>query len=166
MLEAELFPLAATAMVQMDPVLPLISIAAFHGQTAALSAALGVELPLTATSVRAGQALYLWSGPDAWLVVGGDVDTLTTPHAAVTDQTDGRAVFSVSGPHARDALAKLIPIDLDDSVFPDGATALTLAGHIGVQIWRDGEAFRLACFRSFAQSLYASLIAACHEFEG
>ncbi|HQT64934.1 MAG: hypothetical protein B7Z75_10575 [Acidocella sp. 20-57-95] len=165
MLEAEIFPFVATAMVTPEPVLPLVSLAAFHGQTAALQAALGVALPLTPKSVRVGETLYLWSGPDAWLVVGGAVEALTTPFAAMTDQADGRSVFTVSGPHARDALAKLVPIDLHEQVFADGATALTLAGHIGVQIWREGEAFRLACFRSFAQSLYASLIEACREFE-
>jgi sarcosine oxidase subunit gamma len=72
----------------------------------------------------------------------------------------------VRGPAARDALAKLLPIDLHRAGFAEDATALTLAGHIGVQIWRSGEdRFELACFRSYAEALYGALREAAREFE-
>jgi len=45
-------------------------------------------------------------------------------------------------------------------VFGEDSTALTLAGHIPVQIWREDGQFAVACFRSFAKSLYHALIEA------
>jgi sarcosine oxidase subunit gamma len=168
MLEAESFTFPATPMVSAAPLRPLTSIAVFKNAVPALQAALGVALPVTPTGKAVNDVLYLWSGPDAWLAVGAEPAKLTVarPYAAITDQTDGRAVFYVAGPHATEALAKLVPIDLHESVFSPYGTALTLAGHIPVQLWREGEVFALACFRSFAHSLYASLIEACREFEG
>ncbi|MDR3520346.1 MAG: hypothetical protein P4L54_01895 [Acidocella sp.] len=168
MLEAESITYPATAMVSVAPLRPLVSIAAFKNAVPALEAALGVALPATPVGIVVKDVRYLWSGPDAWLALGAAPAALAAarPYAAITDQTDGRAVFYVVGPHATEALVKLVPIDLHESVFPPNGTALTLAGHIPVQLWREGEVFALACFRSFAQSLYASLIEACREFEG
>ncbi|HQT40460.1 MAG TPA: hypothetical protein PK231_13595 [Acidocella sp.] len=168
MLEAESFTYPATPMVSVATLRPLVSIAAFKNAVPALEAALGLALPLTPVSIVVNDVRYLWSGPEAWLALGAPPASLAAarPYAAITDQTDGRAIFHLAGPHATEALAKLVPIDLHETVFPPNGTALTLAGHISVQLWREGEVFALACFRSFAQSLYASLIEACREFEG
>jgi sarcosine oxidase subunit gamma len=150
-----------------EPVLPramphrrIFSIAVFRGREAALNAALGVELPVTPR--RVGD--YLWSGPGTWLALAEPPDLAGI--AAVTEQGDGLFCFAVHGTHARMALAKLVPIDLHESAFAPDAVALTLAGHIGVRIWREGEAFVLACFRSFAGALSDALEAACEAFEG
>ena len=167
MLEAVSFSYSATPMVSTAPMRTLTSLAAFKNAVPALEAALGVVLPVTPVSIMVENVLYLWSGPNTWLAVG-EVPRLAEarPYAAITDQTDGRAVFYIAGPHSTAALAKLVPIDLHETIFPSNGTALTLAGHISVQLWREGEVFALACFRSFAQSLYESLIEACREFEG
>jgi heterotetrameric sarcosine oxidase gamma subunit len=66
----------------------------------------------------------------------------------------------ICGPGTREALAKLIPIDLHPSAFPPDATALTLAGHISVQIWNTPNGFELSCFRSYTETLYEALIEA------
>ncbi|MDE8342246.1 MAG: hypothetical protein POG24_00320 [Acidocella sp.] len=168
MLEADSFTYPATPIVSAAPLRPLTSIAAFKNAVPALQAALGVALPVTPVSITVNDVLYLWSGPDAWLAVGAPPSMLAAarPYAAITDQSDGRMVFFVKGPHASEALAKLVPIDLHETVFPADGTALTLAGHISVQLWREREVFALACFRSFAHSLYESLTEACREFEG
>ncbi len=168
MLKAESFTFSATPMVSAAPLRPLTSIAAFKNTAVDLEAALGVALPTTAVGITCNDVLYLWAGPYSWLALGAAPTILAavSPYAAITDQTDGRSIFHIAGPHATEALAKLVPIDLHESVFPLNGTALTLAGHIPVQLWREGEVFALACFRSFAQSLYASLIEACREFEG
>jgi sarcosine oxidase subunit gamma len=128
---------------------------------------------LPGRKLRTKNVTYLWSGPASWLALSDAddpdfADTLAARLAgvaAVTDQSDGRAILRVHGPHIRDALAKLLPIDLHPNEFGEDATALTLAGHINVQIWRCGQnEFELACFRSFAGALRESLRHACHEF--
>jgi sarcosine oxidase subunit gamma len=66
----------------------------------------------------------------------------------------------------RDALAKLVPIDLHPKNFTPDSTALTLAAHISVQIWQTADgAYNLACFRSFAEDLYHALTAAALEYK-
>ena len=80
---------------------------------------------------------------------------LTGTVRAVDALPEGRRVLlaGVRTDPAQPALARLVPIDLDPRGFGAEATALTLAGLIGVQIWRVEEGFALACFASFAQAL-------------
>ena len=40
------------------------------------------------------------------------------------------------------------------------AAAATIAAHIPVLVWRDGEAFRIACYRSYGESLREALVVA------
>jgi sarcosine oxidase subunit gamma len=97
----------------------------------------------------------LWNGPNSWLVLDEDVASLAArTNGAVTDQSDGLFLFAISGPYAREILKRLVPIDLRETVFAPDAVAITHAAHIGVRIWREGDAFILACFRSFASSLH------------
>jgi sarcosine oxidase subunit gamma len=146
----------------------MLSLSSFHGAKPQLDAALNIVLPEHPVFVTRDAITYIWSGPGSWLALGAGMADLAAAkrYASITDQSDGKAVFEVSGPHAQSALAMLIPIDLRDNIFPAGATALTLAGHINVQIWRAaGNRFSLACFRSFANALYQALATTCREFE-
>ena len=97
----------------------------------------------------------IWNGPNSWLVLDEDPGAFAA--GAVTDQSDGLFLFSVSGPHAREILKRLVPIDLRECSFAPDAAAITHAAHIGVRIWREEDAFILACFRSFAESLHHAL---------
>jgi sarcosine oxidase subunit gamma len=162
------------AMVELPPLRSMASIALYNDDLKPLLDALGCSLPLPGRQLRTGGVTYLWSGPASWLALAEDDDPDFSANlaarlegaAAVTDQSDGRAILRVQGRFAPDALAKLLPIDLHPNVFTEDATAMTLAGHINVQIWRCGtSAFELACFRSFAGALLAALQAACREYE-
>jgi len=172
MLDAAIFEPPATPSVQPLPHRAIVSVAAFKGQIPALCAALGVDLPATPRRIVSSGTAWLWSGPAAWLAMSGAPDLYETlagraaSLAAVTDQSDGRFLVSVSGPHARKILAKLVPIDLHPSVFPPDATALTLAAHIGVQLWQEeDQKFVIACFRSFGPALHHAFIEAAAEFD-
>ena len=100
----------------------------------------------------------LWNGPNAWLVLDVEAPALgARTGGRVTDQSDGLFLFSISGPYAREILKRLVPIDLHETAFAPDAVAITHAAHIGVRIWREGDAFILACFRSFAPSLHHAL---------
>jgi sarcosine oxidase subunit gamma len=172
MLEAEMLDMPGTRLVRLAPPRNIVSIAAFAGTLPPLQAALGVALPQTPRRVAAAGVTYLWSGPASWLAIADDpalaprLAARLQNLAAVTDQSDGRVTLSVSGPGAREILAKLVPVDLHPGEFPADATALTLAGHVAVLLWQDEAGdFQLACFRSFAESLYHSLAEAAREYE-
>jgi len=165
---------AGNAWVELAPQRSMASIALYGDDLKPLLDALGGRLPLPGRQLRVDGASYLWAGPASWLALAEVDDPAFSPMlaarlagiAAVTDQSDGRAILRLHGPAARDALAKLVPIDLHPGVFTEDATAMTLAGHISVQIWRTGaECFELACFRSFAGALLEALHAACQEFQ-
>ncbi len=166
-LEPESLALPAAPHVALAPQCAIVSLAAFSAGAVPLREALGVDLPGSPRRVTAGGTDYLWSGPDSWLAIAADeglagrLAEALGGRAAVADQSDGRIILRVTGPQARTALSKLVPIDLHPDAFPPDATALTLAGPIGVQLWRtDDGAYALACFRSFGHALHHALAAA------
>jgi heterotetrameric sarcosine oxidase gamma subunit len=162
-------PAQGNAAVTPPPQRSIASIAVFEDCLIPLQDALGVTLPGRGGQARKDNILYLWSGPENWLAVAAEDDpdfdlelaNRCNGLAAVTDQSDGRTILQIKGPAVRDALAKLLPIDLHPSAFPPDATALTLAANIPVQIWQSAEdVFELACFRSYAETLYEALVEA------
>jgi heterotetrameric sarcosine oxidase gamma subunit len=137
--------------------------------------AFGIDLPVTPRRVERDGIAFLWAGPEQWLAVAGPgrpagqfenmLAGVFDGHAAVTEQSDGRTIIRISGPNARDALAKGLPIDLHPRAFKPGDTALTLAAHIGLQIWQIDEAptYEIAVFRGFARSFWHFLLEAAAE---
>lgn len=112
-------------------------------------------------------------GPGDWLLVGAHLDQ-TLPKALkarlasdalVTDQSSGRAVMLLSGPHCRDILAKLTPLDLDPQMFETGRSATAFFAHVSATITRTGEdLFEIALMRSFALFAYEELMEMGLEF--
>jgi sarcosine oxidase subunit gamma len=62
--------------------------------------------------------------------------------ASVADQSDAYVLIRLSGERVRDALAKLIPIDIHPRAFTVGDAATTVAALIGVTLWRLADEFR------------------------
>jgi len=92
-------------------------------------------------------------------VVGKAVDASVARHAALTDQSDAWAVFSLQGHGVEDVLARLTPLDLNRAVFKRGHAARSLLGHMSAVILRTGEnTFEIMVFRSMART-------AVHELE-
>ncbi|ANL74997.1 sarcosine oxidase gamma subunit SoxG 2 (plasmid) [Rhizobium phaseoli] len=78
--------------------------------------------------------------------------------AFVMDQSHGRVRIGVSGRASRLLLSNGTAIDLDPAVFAEGSSAMTMVGHISVQIVRTGDdSFELTVLRSFAESLWDEL---------
>jgi methylglutamate dehydrogenase subunit D len=158
--------------------LQIASLAARKGQDEALAAAIraswGLDLPASPRRVGDARLSLLWSGAGQFLAVAegwdGDLERSLRERlrhlAAITDQSHGRVVLRLAGARARDVLAKGVPIDLHPSVFRPGDTAMTLAGHIGVQIWQvdDQPTYDISAFRGFAGSLYGWLVEAGAEY--
>jgi len=155
--------------------LGLATLIARPGTGPSLAPELGFSLP-SAPAVAGTAALSaLWAGPDQWLLRGTDRARLDAtlvrlmPLAAVSEQSDARAVLRISGPSARDVLAKGCLLDLHPRAFPVRATALSMIAHMGVQLWRDedeadGPTFELLLARSMAGSFWSWLSASAAEF--
>lgn len=139
----------------------------------------GLELPLRPGRTTAGSLALLWTGPGQWLATdeareglarfafAQDWAAALAGLASVTDLTGARAVLRIAGPAAAATLGKLVPIDLDEAGFGPGAAALTLAGHVGVALWRlpgAVPAYEIACYRSFGASLAEAVLDAAAEF--
>lgn len=136
--------------------------------------ALGIDLPATPRRVEAEGMAFVWAGPAEWLVLAepgaedlaallrGRFGTL----AAVTEQDDAKRVLRIAGPHVREVLAKGLPIDLHPRAFGPGDVALTLAGHIAVQLWQldDRPTYDIAVPRSLAASFWHWLREASAEY--
>lgn len=157
----------------------LALVACRHGKWAELiknaKSRFGVEPPALPEAVQGGQALFVWSGPEQFLVLAprkaaplaGELAETLGEAASVSDQSDARCLLKLSGPHVRDMLAKLVAVDLDDTCFPAGAAAVTVLDHTNVCLWRDpgGAAdYRVLCLTSYAGSIWHAIMQAGAEF--
>jgi methylglutamate dehydrogenase subunit D len=138
----------------------------------------GIELPQGPRRTNAGGIAFAAIGPGAWLATsqgGGGAFAKSLEEslgdlASISDQSDGYAVLNLSGPKLRQALCKLVSIDLHPRAFQAGDVAATVSAHIGATLWRledgaDGSAvFEIAVFRSLAESFWGALSESAAEF--
>ena len=145
----------------------------------AAAKALGVALPQTPNTTEGHDDLAVfWLGPDEWLLVtepDAQLElaqrleaTFEGQHVAVTDVTGSQCAITVTGPHARDLLAKGCGLDLHPRSFGPGRCAQTLLAKSSVLIchWDESPAFEVFVRRSFADHLWNWLRAAARSFPG
>jgi sarcosine oxidase subunit gamma len=159
--------------------LALASVMARKGKTSELAARIkerfAIDLPTTPRRVADGPLQFIWAGPGRWLAAASDLSPVAFESdlrgalaglASVTGQSDGRSIIRVSGPRAREALAKGVPLDLDPRAFAADDTAMTVVAHINVHLWQRDAAptYDFAVFRSFAGSFCEWLLDAAAEF--
>ena len=128
-------------------------------EPAALAAEL-VKAGLTNSSIRkAGFRQWFVAGDEPLSPAGlNALAAALAGKAFVMDQSHGRVRIGISGRSSRLLLSKGTAIDLDPAVFPEGSAAMTMVGHISVQIARTGDdSFELTVLRSFAESLWHEL---------
>ncbi|KIC51312.1 sarcosine oxidase subunit gamma family protein [Tateyamaria sp. ANG-S1] len=115
-----------------------------------------------------------WMSPDELLVLCSYEDvaanlekmqsTLDGVHSLCVDVSDARAVFEVSGPYAREVLAKLAPVDLAPDQFTKGMFRRTRMAQVPAAFWlQDTDCFRIICFRSHAQYVFDLLTVAAQK---
>ena len=142
---------------------------------AVLKREFGLELPAPGHRSDSPTLALAWSAPGHWLASAEGVDRSAFETrlreklslvAAISNQSDGRSVIRISGPAARDVLAKGVPIDLHPSVFGPGRTASTIVAHINVHFWQLDEVptFEFAVFRSFAPAFWRFLTESAAEY--
>jgi sarcosine oxidase subunit gamma len=160
------------------PGLGLATVVARKGMAAALKAQVlalhGFEPADGPRRAARGDIAFVGTGPGVWLatqehgrdtlaaVLARDLEGL----ASVSDQSGGYAAVRVSGPRARDALAKRVMIDLHPRAFGQGDAAVTNFGLVNAVLVQvdDGPAYDLVVFRSFAEDVWRALLHDCAEF--
>ena len=149
---------------------------ALRGAPEALAAAAeawGIAEPETRRFTVAGPLSLVWMSPDERLLVCPRWDAAAMAARAgealagrkhlAADVSDMRAVFRVSGPGARDALAKGAPIDLSTRGFGPGDVRRTHFGRMAalIRMLEAGpDLFEVMCFRSVADHMAGWLEAA------
>lgn len=148
---------------------PITSIAPYPGrkpQVGALLAPLGLSFPEPNTVVAHGAARLLWTGREMAFLIGTDAPPTLADHAALTDQTDGWAILTLTGPMAEAALMRPVPLDLRLPAFPTGRTTRAPLNHMQAILTRTApEAFEVMVFRSMARTAWAELAEALEVLE-
>lgn len=140
----------------------LTSLAPFKGQDAALSEALkaahGMAAPAPNRATGREGARAVWFGQSHVMLIGPEPDAGLAQYAAMTDQSDAWAVLRIEGAGAEDVLARLVPLNLSQTVFKRGHSARSLLQHMTISITRVGDtAFQIMAFRSMAGTLVHEL---------
>jgi heterotetrameric sarcosine oxidase gamma subunit len=95
---------------------------------------------------------------ERWQDAGGGGDGLVS----VIDATSGRALVRLAGAGGAVVLAKVCALDLAGA--SDGAAFRTSVAGVVTEVIGDGDAFLLACDRSFGRYLWEALLDAGREF--
>lgn len=109
-------------------------------------------------------------GPATWLALtdhpapdfAASLSAQLAPAASVSDQSSAYALLHLTGPATPALLAKGVFLDLDR--FAPGHAAATQIAHMSILLWRDDTGYTLACFRSYAGSLWHWLTTNAAEF--
>ncbi|HEX7110784.1 MAG TPA: sarcosine oxidase subunit gamma family protein [Aestuariivirga sp.] len=155
----------------------------FGADHAAPGVALSVQHPASIVTViaRKGKAKVLadalkswrgarvqWAGTEQYFVLDKSFDEVRKKLdglASCSDQSHGRVVIRIEGPKVRQVLCKGTPVDLHESEFEIGKSALTQMAHVGVHFTRvERDAFELSVFRGFSESFWEWLTEQAEEF--
>jgi sarcosine oxidase subunit gamma len=131
----------------------------------AVKDAVGLGVPGQGEALVEGEKGVLWMSPDELLlmmpyaeapaVAAAIAEALAGTHHLAANVSDARAVFTVSGPGAREVIAKLTPADLHPASFGPGRVRRTRMAQIAAAVWMTSEeAIEIVCFRSVAQYLF------------
>jgi sarcosine oxidase subunit gamma len=136
----------------------------------ALSAAMECPWPIEPNTAAVGKCEVLWLAPGEWLLVGGNHELMKSLETAsdghlyhLSEVTDSRVVFRISGPGTRDLFAKGCSLDLHRRSFQSGRCAQTLFAQIPVLLHQRLEEprFDLYADRSYADYFKAWARDAC-----
>jgi sarcosine oxidase subunit gamma len=131
----------------------------------AAKAATGLTLPDPGHITVAGDCGICWMSPDEVLVLcpydmaaahlAKMHAALGKVHALAVDVSDARGVFRVSGPLAREVMAKLAPVGFSPDAFTPGMFRRSRMAQVAAAFWLHGpDTFQIVCFRSQAQYMF------------
>lgn len=123
-----------------------------------VSETIGLDVPRQGRCIVEDTRATLWMSPDELLLmVPADRVQAAIEHlnrslqhqfALVTDVSHARSLFEITGPNARDVLAKLTPAEMSQQAMGEGVIRRTRLAQVAVALWMHGDAFELICFRS------------------
>lgn len=125
----------------------------------ALKAATGTAVPAARRIELNGDKGAAWMSPDELLILVPYADAAATAaaleqalageHHLVADVSDARAVFTIRGAKAPEALMKLCPVDFE--TLAEGEVRRTRAAQVAAAFWKSGaDEVTLVSFRSVA----------------
>jgi heterotetrameric sarcosine oxidase gamma subunit len=124
-------------------IVELAALAAHGADADALQSRLGFNLPTHGHSVRTPDSLVLSVRPRRWLVLGAPADAgasvarwqqACADGGTATDLSSGLAALLLTGPAARDVLARGCRLDLDPLLFGAGQAAATIIAQVSVTL--------------------------------
>lgn len=121
----------------------------------------GVAFPKPGQVTQKAARALCWMSPDELLILvpyDGVAEALTAidkalkgKHYLAANASDARGFMHVSGPFAREVIAKLAPVDLHPDAFGPGDFRRSRLGQIAAAFWMDEDGqFSVICFRSVA----------------
>jgi sarcosine oxidase subunit gamma len=125
----------------------------------------GADFPAQRSCTAAGEYALAWMSPDELLLLcpyaqahelsARMQEALSGHHALVANVSDARALFELTGPHAREVMAKLAPVDLAPGQFAPGMFRRSRMAQVPAAFWMPQEdCFRVICFRSVGQYMF------------
>ena len=133
-----------------------------------LTARFGVARPDPRISSVKGQARAVSMSPDQVLVLH-EASQTAEPNAAAyqTDQTGNWCVIELTGPRATEALRRVCPLDLADSVFAVDGSARTVMEHMGAVVIKTApQSFLLLSASSSALSFWHAIEQSLKNIDG
>ncbi|EAU45190.1 sarcosine oxidase subunit gamma [Salipiger bermudensis] len=135
---------------------------------AKLGELLGLGIPEPLSAVEEGDRALLWMAHDELLLllpydaVPEMLARLNTTFEgwfiAITDVSDARAQFRLSGPHLRDVLSKVTPADISPDAFTPGMVRRSRLAQVAAGYWlRSASEAQVFVFRSVADYAFQVL---------
>jgi sarcosine oxidase subunit gamma len=107
--------------------------------------------------------------PLKWMLISEDdvpQPALSDADGTVLELGHSRTVIHVSGASSLDLMARMVPLNLRPSVFPEGSVANTGLHHLGVTLMAREGGFDILVLRSFGLAIWESLIDSAAQFGG
>ncbi|MGB5706065.1 MAG: hypothetical protein WBM41_04490 [Arenicellales bacterium] len=131
---------------------------------AAAKAAGADEAPAPGKAISGERGAILRSEPLKWWLVGVDSMQIDSGQGAVLDLSHSRTQIRITGPKSTTLLNRLLPLDLRDTNFREGAVASSAMHHVGVTLWHSASGYELFIPRGFALSIWEILFESALQF--
>jgi sarcosine oxidase subunit gamma len=103
-------------------------------------------------------------GPTSGSIYADLQKALVGQHSLLSDVSDSRAVFTLTGTKVPEVLAKLAPMDFHPAKFKVGSFTRTRIAQVAGAVFRVGEdKIILICFRSVQQYMFSLLCDAARQ---
>lgn len=123
------------------------------------------RMPEPRTVALKDDNIAAWMSSDELLLmvphedVSSTIETLNASlqgtHFLAANVSDARGVFEVIGPHAREVMAKLAPVDFSPDAFKMGMFRRSRLAQVPAAFWmNEQDAFTVVCFRSVAEYMF------------